>query len=95
MAGLSTKPKLNSQAANFFGKIGATQILEIDASKLSSLSVIQDGKAHASIMPSEDYLKSRGMSMEEALRDWNSKGSSHELSEELEAASGSCQSGTS
>ncbi|NML37747.1 hypothetical protein HHL17_11130 [Chitinophaga sp. G-6-1-13] len=52
----------------------------MDAEKLSNLEIIQDGKEHASIKPTDDYLKRNNMSMGEALDDWNAKGDSHPLS---------------
>jgi len=85
MAGLSTKPKYDSQTKKFFEKIGA-EVHEIEVSKLINLEVIQDGKAHASIMPSEDYLKKNNMTMLEALEDWSSQGNDHVLSKELSNA---------
>jgi len=84
--GISSKPKLNSQANKFFDKIGA-EVREVEVSKLKNLSVIQDGKAHASIMPSDDYLKKNNMSMTEALEDWAKGGDNHKLSKELKGAS--------
>ncbi|WP_431609316.1 RHS repeat-associated core domain-containing protein [Chryseobacterium sp. 'Rf worker isolate 10'] len=86
MPGLSTKPKLNSQATKFFEKIGVKDILEIDSEKLSNLEIIQDGKEHASVKPTDDYLARNNMSMAEALDDWNAKGESHPLSVELSKA---------
>lgn len=83
MPGLSTKPKLNIQATKFFEKIGVIKILEIDVTKLSSLQAVLDGKAHASIIPSDNYLKKNNMSMLKAIEDWNAKGNDHALSKEL------------
>lgn len=83
--GISSKPKMNSQAKKFFDRIGA-EVSEIDVGKLENFDVIQDGKAHASIMPSADYLKRNNMTMKEALEDWAKGGSDHKLSKELKSA---------
>jgi len=85
--GISTKPKNNSQAKKFFGGKGQ-DIMEVDVNKLSNLDVLQDGKAHASIKPSQDYLDKKGLTMGEALEDWAKQGDDHDLSKELKKACG-------
>jgi RHS repeat-associated protein len=84
--GISSKPKNNSQARKFFQGKGQ-DIKAIDVGKLNNFDVIQDGKAHASIKPSQDYLDRKEMTMAEALDDWAKGGDDHELSKELKAAS--------
>jgi hypothetical protein len=86
MPGLSTKPKLNSQAKKIFEKIGA-EIIEIDVSRLTLLEVIQDGEEHASIAPKGWFNKSLSKEkMLEILQEWATQGEIHPLSIELKNA---------
>lgn len=85
MPGISSKPKNNNQTKKFFG--GKKQdIMKINIDKLNNLEVIQDGKDHASIKPSQKYLDEKNQSMSEALEEWNGQGDNHKLSKELEGA---------
>ncbi len=64
------------------------EVAEIDISKLGpNLSAVWDSpKGHVSIMPSESYLQSRNMTMLEVLREWNTTGDGHQLSQDAKGA---------
>ncbi|WGY72034.1 type IV secretion protein Rhs [Burkholderia cepacia] len=89
MAGISTKPKYNTQAQKFFEKKEA-DVYEVDVSKLRNLEVWDDGSkkgVHASIMPSSEYLERRKLSMLDVLQEWARNKEGHELTKEISAAS--------
>lgn len=70
------------------GKPMFAQVAEIDVGKLGpNLTAVHDSrKGHVSIMPSDSYLNSRGMSMAEALKDWHNGGDEHSLSKSARGA---------
>ncbi|WP_144236297.1 RHS repeat-associated core domain-containing protein, partial [Snodgrassella alvi] len=70
------------------GKPMFAQVAEINISKLGEnlIAVLDSPKGHVSIMPSDSYLKSKNMTMLEALKNWNKGGDAHVLSKNVKGA---------